>query len=167
MEDRERLLLAIDPGTTMSGYCFIDALTYKPILFDKAENNVLLNMLIDHSPVLPAHMAVEMMESYGLNHVGQSTFETCVWIGRFVQAMDGAPTNIEYVYRHEERQNLLHRNTGNDTDIRHALIHRFAHHDKERGKGTKAKPDWFYGFRADCWMAYAVGVTYLDKHKED
>ena len=161
--DSERLLLAIDPGTTQSAYCYIDKLTYKPISFDKIDNRKLLDMM---TKIYPADMAVEMMESYSMK-VGQSTFETCVWIGRFIQAMDEAPTNIEYVYRHEERKNLLHRSTGGDTDIRHALIHRFAVHDKERGKGTKKQPDWFYGFKADCWMAYAVGVTYIDKHKEE
>lgn len=157
-----KVLLAIDPGTSESAYCYVDEETYKPIQFGKIPNENLLEMMLQFYPVCPDDLAIEMMESYGMK-VGQSVFETCVWIGRFIQALDQAPTNIEYIYRHEERMALCHVNSAGDADVRHALIHRFAEHDKERGKGTKKEPDWFFGFKADVWMAYAVGVTYLDK----
>lgn len=32
-------ILAIDPGNTESAYCLIDTETYKPIEFEKVENN--------------------------------------------------------------------------------------------------------------------------------
>lgn len=162
---RNDVLLAIDPGTTESAYCFIDKETYKPLQADKIPNEKLLTMLLDQSPMCPGDLAIEMVASYG-KPVGAEVFDTCVWIGRFIQAMDQAPVSIDYVYRMEERQTICHSGKASDANITQALIDRFAKGVSNRGKGTKKEPGWFYGFRKDIWQAYAVGVTYIDKHKE-
>lgn len=96
-----------------------------------------------------------MIASYGMP-VGKEVFETCVWIGKFAQASN---LKEKYIYRKDEKMNLCHSMKAKDSNIRQALIDRFG------PVGTKKNPGWFYGFKADIWSAYAVGITYLDNMK--
>lgn len=100
-----------------------------------------------------------MIASYGMA-VGKEVFDTCVWIGRFIELASLQAIEVEYIYRKDEKMNLCHSMKAKDSNIRQALIDRFG------VVGTKKKPGWFYGFKKDIWSAYAVGVTYLDKLKE-
>ena len=100
-----------------------------------------------------------MIDSYGMP-VGKTVFETCEWIGRFIECANEHFMTYEYIYRKEEKINLCNSMKAKDSNIRQALIDRFGE------VGIKKNPGWFYGFKADIWAAYAVGVTYLDKIKE-
>ena len=62
----------------------------------------------------------------------------------------------------EEKIHICHDSRAKDTNIRHALIDRFAKFDKKQGKGKRDNPDWFFGFKKDLWAAYAVGITYIE-----
>lgn len=159
-------ILAIDPGTKESAFCMLEG--YKPILFDKCSNEALLSEILGPYQRLNEidAAAIEMVASYGMK-VGQELFETCVWAGRFIQAINIASGIVpDRIFRIEEKQHICHDSRARDSNIRQALIDRFAENDKKNGKGTKNNPDWFYGFRADIWAAYAVGVTWLDKQQE-
>lgn len=94
--------------------------------------------------------------------VGRDVFETCEWVGRFTQAARTVWKPVEYVYRRDEKLHICGDSKANDTNIRHALIERFASHDFARGKGTKKNPDFFYGFHRDIWQAYATGIVYIE-----
>lgn len=159
-------ILAIDPGNIESAYCVIDSETYKPVKFGKVENNEIFKIMLEcFSQETDFYiLAIEMIASYGMP-VGKEVFDTCVWIGRFIQAMHFIPTDrfseVKYIYRKEEKMNLCNSMKAKDSNIRQALIDRFG------VVGTKKNPGWFYGFKADIWSAYAVGVTYLDKEKEN
>jgi len=151
------MILSIDPGNIESAYCVIDKETYKPIEFGKIKNEELRDKLISDLHYYPIEsFAIEMIASYGLA-VGKEVFETCVWIGRFIECFKCPFT--WYIYRKEEKMNLCGSMKAKDSNIRQALIDRFG------VVGTKREKGWFYGFKKDIWSAYAVGVTFLDKQK--
>ena len=148
-------ILAIDPGDKQSAYCFIDSEDLRPLRFGKEQNAVVLLILQLEKYDL---VVIERLASYGMP-VGRNVFETCEWVGRFTQA---AQQPVDYIYRQDEKLHLCHDSRAKDANIRRALIDRFATHDLKNGKGTKKNPDWFYGFSADVWAAYAVGITYTE-----
>jgi len=76
---------------------------------------------------------VEMVASYGMP-VGESVFQTCVWIGRFVQLADELGKEYGFIYRKEEKMNICHTMKAKDSNIRQALIDRFGE------VGTKKNP---------------------------
>ena len=98
---------------------------------------------------------------------GESVFKTCVWIGRFTQLADELGKKFEYIYRKDEKMNLCHSMRAKDSNIRQALIDRFALFDFKNGKGSKSNHDFFYGFSKDIWQSFAVGCTYLDMKNEE
>ena len=158
-------ILAIDPGNIESGYAVIEMPDFKLLEFGKVKNEELLEdieerFIYDGSIDV---IAIEMVASYGMA-VGKSVFDTCVWIGRFVQAL--ANDGVDYVYRKEEKICLCGNLKAKDSNIRQALIDRYAKHDFKSGKGVKKNPDTFYGVSKDVWQAIAVGVTYYEKITE-
>ena len=158
------LILAIDPGTTQSAYCLMRAADQSCVEFGIHANAALPGMVLEEYPV--GRVVIEMVASYGMP-VGRDVFETCVWIGRFAQIAEDWDVPVDFVYRRDVKLHLCGSAQANDANIRHALIDRYAAHDRKSGKGTKKNPDWFYGFSKDVWAAYAVGVTYIDRKDEE
>lgn len=155
------MILAIDPGNIESAYVVLDE-NLKPIEFAKVKNELLLGFLYGDRFLKVENYAVEMIASYGMA-VGKEVFDTCVWIGRFYEAINWTnDTEPTYIYRKDEKMNLCQSMKANDATIKQALVDRFAYGVSNHGKGTKKAPGWFYGFKADIWAACAVGVTYHD-----
>lgn len=154
-------ILAIDPGNTHSGFAVIRMPDFKLLDFGKVENDKLMDIIALCSDHVDA-AAIEMVASYGMA-VGRDVFETCVWIGRFQQALIFyGQGNINFIYRKDEKLRLCGSLKAKDTNIRQELINRYAKHDFKSGKGVKANPDTFYGVAKDAWQAIAVGVTYYE-----
>lgn len=163
------MILAIDPGNVESGYVVLREKDLKPLEFGKVKNEKLLDdiqmdrferLSVDESIT---HVAIEMIASYGMP-VGVEVFETCVWIGKFMLALENQKLEPRFVYRQEEKLNLCKSTKANDSTIKQALVDRFATGQKNYGKGTKKEPGFFYGFKADVWQAFAVAVTYYDRY---
>ncbi len=149
-------ILAIDPGTTESGYCVFN--DYDPIDFEKVANERLLMKLLSERF---DWLVIEMVASYGMP-VGAEVFETCVWIGRFHQEALTLTRNIKYITRNQVKHNICYSSKANDATIKQALVDRFARGQGNHGKGTKKAPGFFHGFKKDIWSAFALGITFLD-----
>jgi hypothetical protein len=144
-------VFAIDPGNEESAWCVL--VDGKPFESGKEANAELLER-VKAWRAEGWLLAVEMIASYGMP-VGREVFETCVWIGRFVQAWGGEHT---LVYRKDVK--VLHCGSARATDanIRASLIDRFGP-GKPKAIGSKAAPGPLYGFRGDQWSALAVALT--------
>lgn len=160
------MILAIDPGNIESGVVLLDD-NLKPVEYGKWNNENVRQELRRNIKKYgyTLHIAIEMIASYGMA-VGQSVFETCIWIGRFKEMAEQYNMNVTYIYRKDEKMNLCHSMKAKDSNIVQALIDRFAPNTPNKGKGSRKEPGWFYGFKKDIWQAYAVGVTYYDMYLE-
>lgn len=175
-------IMAIDPGTTESAYVILDD-QYQIISADKVGNDVVLSIIAD-APGLDAVIIEDIEPRYSSTDrsaagavMGQSTIETIKAFGRFSWQAALRGLMVGSIFRRDERSCLIPTKRNGlpplpetapkhaDGQIRASLIRRFARHDQERGRGTKANPDTFYGFHGDMWQAMAVGVTWLDQAK--
>jgi len=156
-------IIAIDPGNTHSAYCIYDTQLETPIVSaDKVINNDILTMIHDEDPEHFAgyFLACEMIASYGMP-VGQTVFDTCVWVGRYVQIFNqfNPMHMIHLVYRKDVKMTLCGSMKAKDANIRQALVDIFG------DKGTKKNPGGLYGFHSDMYAALAVAVTFAKTYK--
>lgn len=155
-------LLSIDPGTTKSGWViFEDGQVSNSGV---AENCNLLNLVKMWDK--DDELAIEMIAGMGMA-VGQTTFDTCVWIGRFQQAY-ARPDAVRFVRRHDVKMYLCGNARAKDANIRQALIDRFP--PTGVGKvpqiGCKTFPGPLYGISSHAWSALAVAVTAIAQTRD-
>jgi len=156
------MIISIDPGNIDSAYTVIDETTLKPINKGKIDNYEMAELVREmnnSSSVENYKLAIEMVASYGMP-VGAEVFETCVWVGRFMECANCFGER-EKIYRKDEKINLCGTMKAKDSNIIQALKDRFG------DKGTVKNKGWFFGFKADIWQAYAVGITYYDLYIKD
>jgi hypothetical protein len=150
-------VLAIDPGNIDSAYVLYD--TETPVILDKMKlgNNDLMSWMVEgHVHEIPyEHCAIEMIASYGMP-VGKEVFETCLWIGRYIQACNHQKIKHSLIYRKDVKVHLCQSMKAKDGNIRQALIDRFG------APGTKKQPGFTYGVSKDIWAALAVAVTFSE-----
>ena len=146
-------LIGIDPGTEQSGLVvMVDGRVTSCGVYP---NDEVLNELDFHGG---CPVAIEMIASYGMA-VGKEVFETCVWIGRFLQA--AGEDRVRLVYRKDVKLHLCQSVKAKDANIRQALIDKFGG-SKEAAIGKKATPGPLFGVASHAWAALAVAVTALE-----
>ena len=154
-------VMSIDPGNTESGFTLIETEPFTIIDFGKIDNDELLEKCytVDYD-----YLACEMVASYGMP-VGQTIFDTCVWIGRFIEASVSREIPTEQLYRKTIVTHLCGTARAKDTNVRRRLIDMYAQHDFKNGKGTKKNPDVLYGFKSDIYSALAVHTVFTETMK--
>ena len=161
------VLLAIDPGNKESGYVVVDVYEgkiQKVLIREKAKNKDLPEWIKWDFPGI-TDVAIEMVASYGMP-VGADVFDTCVWIGRFMQQVKTfiPDADMHRIYRKDEKITICGSMKAKDSNIRQALVDIYAPGEDNYGKGTKDNPGFFYGFKSDIWQAFAVAHTYVEKY---
>lgn len=156
-------IVGIDPGTNQSaGVILAGRSIVKAVWLD---NPLMLQWLRDFPA--PAILAVEMVASYGMA-VGQEVFDTCLWVGRFIEAWEDLGQSWNLLYRKKGNppfpaitMHLCKTTRAKDANIRQALIDRFGP-GKVKAIGKKASPGPLYGITGDMWSALAVAVVCQD-----
>lgn len=147
-------LLAIDPGNEQSAFvCYTDG-----GVFDNGKipnDEMMLRLCEIRTARVADALAIEMVACYGMA-VGAEVFETCVWIGRFIQAWGDRP--CVKVYRKDVKMHLCNSMKAKDGNIRQALIDRYGG-SKAKAIGLKKTPGPLYGLSGDQWSALAVAET--------
>ena len=163
-----KYICAIDPSNLHSAYVICHADDLEPIRMGRNENENMYCRLVDdiqflsNDPANDFEIVIEDMECQG-RPLSKDTKNTIIWMGRLLERFEKAEIAVTLIRRSQERKvicpGVYH---ANDTTIRYSLIERFTPNVPNYGKGSKANPGWFYGFRADIWQAYAVAVTFHD-----
>ena len=148
-------IIGIDPGTTHSGWVEMTP-SGRVIAFNKEDpNDAHLESLRFLS--LRVHVAIERMNYQGFGaNVGQETFETCEWIGRFYEAAHPCPAVL--IYRRTIQVAIGGSAKANDGAIAFALREMYG--GQKASKGLKKSPGPLYGISGHAWQALAVAVAY-------
>lgn len=145
------IIVGVDPGPKETAWVVLG--NDGPVMFEKAHNEAVLTFLSGLSGLMP--ICIEMIASYGMP-VGREVFETCVWIGRYMQVQ---PTATR-ITRGHVKMNICKSPKANDASIRTALLDLYG--GKEKAIGNKKSPGPLYGMSGDVWAALAVAHTARD-----
>jgi hypothetical protein len=149
-------ILAVDPGNIESAYIRLE--NNQISAFGKITNE---ELLIEIDNLAYDVFVIEQIRSYGMA-IGQTVLDTCVWIGRFLQAHKINPETPDGVLvpRKDIKMHFCGSMRAKDSNIRQALIDRF-----EPNLQPKQRPRGFLkGISADIWSALALAIYYQDTH---
>lgn len=146
----ENLILAIDPGTTQSGYVLWDGTAIAA--YGKIDNCELFQLAISSVSLV----LIEMVQCMGQS-IGSEVLETCVLIGRLTQYFESLGLPVVRVFRGTVKHwhaPVLH---AGDKHVRQSLISKYG------AKGTKKSPGVTYGLSGtDIWAAFALAAFWTE-----
>ena len=123
-------ILAIDPGTTYSGWCLLE--DSEPVEWGWDDNEEIIKRLVNSTAGgswfggIFVHLVIEDVSHYGMP-VGKDVFDTVRWAGRFHQAVAIPRLGIDvtYIKRPDVKLHLCGSPRANDSTIRQAIIDRY------------------------------------------
>ena len=153
-------VLAIDPGSEQSAYVLWDG----QHVLDKGirTNGEMSYELCENCTLSGAYLVIEMISHYGTGMpAGKSVFETCIWIGRFIECWYPSPPSFDMekqlILRPTIKTHLCGSARAKDQNVRQALIDRFG------APGTKKAPGVLYSVSSHMWAALALAVCAHDR----
>lgn len=151
-------IIAIDPGNEQSAAVAWDGERIAEAYLNP--NREILDYLHSFTPATPEQLHIEMVACYGMP-VGREVFETCLWIGRFVEAWKvRTKKDAGLTYRSAIKLHHCNSARAKDSNIRQALI------DKYGAPGTKKQRGATYGLKGDLWQAFAL-ATFATETKQE
>ena len=162
-------ILAIDPGEVESAWVEYLPEIQQIVSHGKTTNEGVMNVLIRSEP---SDFAIEMVQCFGMP-VGRETFETCLWIGRFLweferfeyKGINPSPVKTAKIFRKTVCGHICNNACAKDSNIRQALIDRFGG-SKEKAIGFKKSPGPLYKMCEDARSALAVAITYAETNEK-
>jgi hypothetical protein len=113
--------IAIDPGDKQSAVVHYDP-ARKAVMESYYEDNHATIAWLRARNLSHSTLVIEMIASYGMP-VGKEVFETCVWIGRFIEAWHG--DDVHLLYRKDVKLHLCGSSRAKDPNVRAALLDKF------------------------------------------
>jgi hypothetical protein len=174
-------LLAIDPGTTKSGWVYLD--NGMPLDYGWFDNEKIYELIKS----LGCPVVIEDVGHYGMP-VGRDVFETVRWTGRFdYLAANVCKLKVIYIKRPDIKLHLCGSPRANDSTVRQAIIDKFGGDQVAvggkkcivcKGKGWAGRgrppcsecnqtgwetpPGPLRGISGHVWAALASGLTHHD-----
>jgi len=164
-------VLAIDPGTTKSGWCLLE--DGVPTTWGWEDNDFVQEKLamtsVDSEVGVIPDLVIEDIGNYGMP-MGRDTIETIRWTGKFEASYLG---EVHYLLRPTIKTHLCNAANAKDANVRQALIDRYGGDEVAvggkkcgtcKGKGWKGRgraicPDCFDGPITDRTFD-AIGTGY-------
>lgn len=143
-------LLALDPGTTQTGWVVFDG---SRVIASGTDTN---DDVLIGCQMWSSDLSIEGFDARGMP-LGQESITTIEWAGRFRGAWEALwGLRFVKVSRKDVKLHFCGSSRAKDANVRAAIIDQFGGKDKAIGK--KANPGPLYGVSSHAWAALGVAI---------
>jgi hypothetical protein len=141
-----KTIIGIDPGNKETAFVVITGGKIREHHYLPNDEALDVLQIIDKNYICDIYC--EMIASYGMS-VGKSIFDTCLFIGRIIEALP----SVKLITRNVIKNVICNSSKAKDANIRQALI------DIYGEVGTKKNQGGTFGMSGDKWAALAVATA--------